>query len=103
MLSDRERGMLARIEQNLIATDPRLVRLFHTHTLGPRRSRPPAPGTMQAAGPGPCLLLAAGLALLVVGGASATVPLAGAGIVLALLALVLATARFNPFPHLGAA
>lgn len=101
MLSDRERGMLARIEQDLISSDPRLARLFQT--LGQRRMRPPAPGSMRAAGPVPCLLLAAGLMLLVLGGATATVPLAGVGIVLAAAALMLARVGFSPSPGSGLA
>ncbi|NMI01526.1 DUF3040 domain-containing protein [Pseudonocardia acidicola] len=87
MLSDRERGVLVRIEQDLSMNDPDLVRLFQTlsHARTPRR-----PVTMRAAGVVPCALLIIGLVLLLLGGASTMIPIVGIGIVLTLLALALA-------------
>ncbi|WP_214367955.1 DUF3040 domain-containing protein [Pseudonocardia sp. H11422] len=87
MLNDRERGVLARIEQDLTVSDPDLARLFST--LGQVRAGRPGPRSMRAAGVAPRVLLVAGLILLLLGGASA-IPVAGIGVVLTMLALALA-------------
>lgn len=83
MLSDRERRVLARMERHLWDTDPAFCGLFQRPGSGVRRS-------MHAAGALPCLLLAAGLALMVLGGITAAVPVAVSGILLAVLSLGLA-------------
>ncbi|MHA6797227.1 DUF3040 domain-containing protein [Pseudonocardia bannensis] len=97
MLSDRERGVLARIEQDLTVSDPDLVRLFGT--LGQKRAGRPGPRSMSGAGVMPRVLLIMGLVLLLFGGATAAIPIAGTGIVLTLLALALAyTEASTPRP-----
>ncbi len=79
MLSDRERNVLARIEQELMATDPAFVRQFAS----PRR---------RLVG-GPALLLALGLAVMVFGSAIISVEVAVLGIGIAVVALVAAYHR----------
>lgn len=83
MLNDRERQVLARIENDFARTDPAFVRLFSS--VG-QRVRVPA-RSMHAAGPGPCLMLVCGLMLIVAGGITAMAPVAVAGATLCLLAL----------------
>ncbi|GAY11134.1 DUF3040 domain-containing protein [Pseudonocardia sp. N23] len=100
MLNERERGVLADIENNLVGSDPHLARLFQKLAYVRPRSRPrsasaaaanPRNGrSMRDAGVAPCLLLVGGLLLIVLGGVSAAVPVVGTGIVMALLAFVLA-------------
>lgn len=98
MLNERERGVLADIENNLVGSDPQLARLFQKLAyVRPRvRSRsavaanPRNRRSMRDAGIAPCLLLVGGLLLIVLGGVSAAVPVVGTGIVMALLAFVLA-------------
>lgn len=74
MLSEREHRVLARIERHLIETDPDLVRLF-------------AGAGRRTSGTGPTFLLIAGLALLVLGSIVAAIPVAVAGMTLAVFAL----------------
>lgn len=76
MLNDRERRVLARIERELTASDPDLVRLF-------RSARPSRVS-------GPTLLLALGLAVMVLGSALVSVPIAVLGMIVAGCALVAA-------------
>lgn len=76
MLNDRERRVLARMERELAASDPDLVRLF-------RSARPSRVS-------GPTLLLALGLAVMVLGSAMVSVPIAVLGMVVAAGALVAA-------------
>ncbi|MGD9989254.1 DUF3040 domain-containing protein [Pseudonocardia sp.] len=96
MLNERERGVLADIENNLVGSDPQFARLFQklayvrprsraAVAAGPRHGR-----SMRDAGLAPCLLLVGGLLMIVLGGVSAAVPVVGTGIVMALLAFVLA-------------
>lgn len=80
MLSERERQVLAHIEHTLSASDPDLARLL----AGSGSGR----GVVA-----PMLLLVAGLALMVLGSAIATVPVAVIGMALSLAALLLAHAR----------
>jgi hypothetical protein len=75
VLTERERRALARIERHLSGTDPALARLLATG------SPPPSRWTS------PTVLLAAGLALFVLGCLLSAVPLAVAGIGLAVTAL----------------
>ncbi|MFC5996081.1 DUF3040 domain-containing protein [Pseudonocardia hispaniensis] len=97
MLSDRERGILAGIERDLVTSDPHLVRRFQIlATVRPRRRA--APGSVRAAGPAPFVLLITGLTLLVIGGLTTTFPIVGAGVVLSLLALVIASLITTPRP-----
>lgn len=88
MLSDRERRILARIERHLVESDPELARLF-------------AGAHRPADGPTPTFLLVAGITLLVLGSIAAAVPVAVAGMALALVALFTAHARATGFgkPH----
>lgn len=98
MLSDRERSQFVLIEQALVAGDPLFV--ARCSALG-RKVRRMAPvrgahrtrhthRTMHAAGTIPMVLLVGGLVLLVLGGASAAVPIVVAGILMAMAALGLA-------------
>ena len=81
MLSDRERRTLARIERELIASDPDLVRLF-------------AGGAARDAdGVAPIFLLVMGLALLVFGSLIAIVPIAVVGMIVSVVALFTARGR----------
>jgi hypothetical protein len=80
VLSDRERRVLARIERQLIESDPDLARLF-------------AGGAPRSGGDTSTFLLVAGLALLVLGSIVAAVPVAVAGMALAVFALFTAHAR----------
>jgi Protein of unknown function (DUF3040) len=76
VLNDRERRVLARIERELAASDPDLVRLF-------RSARPSRVS-------GPTLLLAVGLAVMVLGSALVSVPIAVLGMIVSCWALVAA-------------
>jgi hypothetical protein len=80
VLNERERRVLARIERQLIESDPDLARLF----AGAGRS---------SSGTAPTFLLVAGLALLVFGSIVAAVPVAVAGMGLAVFALFIAHTR----------
>lgn len=85
MLSERDRRVLARIEEHLAQTDPDLVRLFRE---GPRRGR----------GNGlPGALIALGLLLAVLGSMLATVPVALLGVSMIVLALYVALVRAHPW------
>ncbi|MGH3626992.1 MAG: DUF3040 domain-containing protein [Sciscionella sp.] len=84
MLSKRERQALVRIERHFIQTDPRLVGLFRSAMSHPRNQP-----TARATSP---WVLAAGLLLMVVGGVSASIPLAVFGMGLAVFALVFSAA-----------
>ncbi|WP_165438552.1 DUF3040 domain-containing protein [Pseudonocardia sediminis] len=98
MLSDRERRDLALIERQLCDEDPRLAARFRS--LG--RARPVrAPKTlggrdgvsqrsMHAAGALPCVLLAAGLIMLLAGAAAGAMAVVVAGVVLTVLTLGIA-------------
>lgn len=86
MLSERDHRVLARIERQLIESDPDFARLFADHAL---RSSP--------AGSTPTFLLIAGLALLVIGSIVAVVAVAVAGMVLSMVALFAAHARPGGF------
>jgi hypothetical protein len=98
VLNDRERQVLAHIENHLTRTDPAFVGLFSRLGGG---VRVPA-RSMHAAGAIPCLLLVAGLLLLVGGGVTAMAPVAFAGGVLCLLSLAVAhTTTAGPKPGLG--
>ncbi|MBN9098936.1 MULTISPECIES: DUF3040 domain-containing protein [unclassified Pseudonocardia] len=81
MLSDRERRTLARIERELVASDPDLVRLF-----AGAASRRPERDT-------PIFLLVTGLALLVFGSLIAVVPVAVVGMIVSVVALFTARGR----------
>lgn len=81
MLSDRERRTLARIERELVASDPDLVRLFHGAAAGPTDS------------PAPIFLLVTGLVLLVLGSLIAVVPVAVVGMIFSVVALFTARGR----------
>jgi hypothetical protein len=80
VLNERERQVLARIEHHLAITDPDFIQLFHTAV--PQRS-----------GISPRLLLVVGLAVLVLGAATAAVPIAVFGMVIAAVAVVAAYQR----------
>ena len=82
MLSDRERRVLERIEQELRRSDPDLVRKF-------TRMR-----TRRASGP--AVLLGVGLVVMVLGSAIVSVAVAMLGIAIAGIALFLAYHR-RPF------
>ncbi|WP_106096796.1 DUF3040 domain-containing protein [Pseudonocardia dioxanivorans] len=101
MLNERERGVLADIEQSLAGSDPHLASQFGgiAH-VGPREGGrwagdagvPRGRQSVYVAGIAPRLLLAGGLLLIVLGAVSAAVVVLGTGIVVVLLALVLAAA-----------
>jgi Protein of unknown function (DUF3040) len=76
VLNDRERRALARIERELAVSDPDLVRLF----------RSARPSRVSA----PTLMLAIGLAVMVLGSALVSVPIAVLGMIMASGALVAA-------------
>ncbi|GEL19371.1 DUF3040 domain-containing protein [Pseudonocardia asaccharolytica] len=97
MLSDRERGILASIERDLVTSDPHFARRFQVLAMA-RPRRPLAPSGIRGAGPAPFVLLITGLTLLVLGGVTATLPIVGTGVVLALLALVMASLITAPRP-----
>jgi hypothetical protein len=78
-MSERERRALARIERHLAESDPRLASMLSTHRL---------PGHSA-----PVLLLAIGLAAILLGGVTATIPLVLGGAAIALSALVVAAIR----------
>lgn len=80
MLNERERRSLDRIEQQLITSDPDFARLFHT-------------ASRRQSGTTPRTLLAVGLALLVLGSATAAVPIAVFGMLIATVAIVAAFQR----------
>lgn len=104
MLNDRERGVLADIERNLVGSDPHLARLFQKLAyVRPRAARPASRPSasrrsMRDAGVAPCLLLIGGLLLIVVGGVSAALPIVGTGVVMTMLAFVLATVGSTSHP-----
>jgi hypothetical protein len=79
VLSDRERRVLERIEQELRRSDPDLVRMFSRM----RRRR---------AG-GPAVLLGVGLVVMVLGSAIVSVAVAALGMAIACIALVAAYHR----------
>jgi Protein of unknown function (DUF3040) len=81
VLSDRERNILARIERQLVESDPDLARLFAAshHHGGESRI--------------PMFLLVAGLTLMVLGSMMVAVPIALAGITMSLFALFTAYTR----------
>ncbi|MGI5126541.1 DUF3040 domain-containing protein [Pseudonocardia sp. CA-107938] len=78
-MSERERHTLAHIERHIAETDPRLARMLISHRL---------PSHVA-----PVLLLAIGLAVILVGGVTASVPVVLSGAATALAALVLAAFR----------
>lgn len=80
MLNERERQVLARIEHHLAITDPDFIQIFRT-------------ATPQRAGVSPRLLLIVGLAVLVLGTATAAVPIAVFGMLIAAVAVVAAYQR----------
>jgi hypothetical protein len=81
MLSERDRRVLARIEEDLAQSDPELVRMFHE-------------GVPRARGQGlPATLVALGLLLAVGGALIAVLPLALLGVVMIVAALYVATVR----------
>lgn len=80
MLNERERRVLARIEQHLVTSDPDFARLFQT-------------AARRQAGTTPRMLLAVGLALLVLGAAVTAVPVAVLGMLISMVALVAAFQR----------
>lgn len=79
MLNDRERRMLARIERQLVESDPRLARMFASH-------RHPHEAS-------PTVLLAVGLAIVVLGSITMLIPLVVIGMVASLGALAVAVGR----------
>lgn len=91
MLSDRERRALARMERELNASDPDLVRLFASTA------------SSGADSPLPTFLLVAGLALLVFGSLIAAVPVAVVGMVLSVFALFTARGRTSMIRRPGVA
>jgi hypothetical protein len=84
-MSEREHRTLARIERHLAESDPRLAWMLSTHRL---------PG--QSA---PVLLLSIGLAAILLGGVTATIPLVLGGAATALAALVVAAVRSVRIVH----
>jgi hypothetical protein len=110
VLSDRERGVLADIERNLVGSDPHLARRFQNLAyVRPRAALRSASiesrrivnrRSMRDAGVAPCLLLIGGLLLIVVGAVAAALPVVGTGVVMTMLAFVLAMVgaapRFGP-------
>ncbi len=86
MLNDRERRILARIERQLVESDPDLARLFDRHVAAGRVSSMPT------------FLLVIGLALLVLGSVVAAVPIAVAGMTLSIFALFTAYVRSGSRP-----
>ncbi len=82
MLNERERRSLARIEQQLVTSDPDFARLFQT-------AAHRQPGTT------PRTLLVVGLALLVLGAATTAVPIAVFGMLIATVAI------FAAYRHTG--
>lgn len=94
MLSDRERHDLDLIERQLCASDPRLAARFRS--LDRPRTRRAGRGSgrsMHDAGVLPCLMLAAGLLMLIVGAAAGAITVVVAGVVLAVLTLGVAATR----------
>jgi hypothetical protein len=84
MLSERDRRVLARMEEDLSQSDPQLVRMFHE---GPPRT--PGHGL-------PCTLIALGLVIAVAGSMIAVVSLALLGVGLIATALYVAMLRAQP-------
>lgn len=80
MLNERERRSLARIEQQLVMSDPDFARLFQT-------------ATRRQSGTTPRTLLVVGLALLVLGAATTAVPVAVFGMLIATVAIAAAFQR----------
>ena len=78
-MSERESRALSRIERQLAESDPRLASMLKTHRL---------PGHSV-----PVLLLAIGLASILLGSVTATIPLVLGGAAIALSALVVAALR----------
>lgn len=81
MLNDRERRTLARIERQLVESDPDLARLFAEAAL------------RNGEGSGPTVMLAVGLALMVFGSMVTLVPIAVVGMLVSLTALYVAARR----------
>lgn len=81
MLSERDRQVLARMEEDLARSDPQLVQMFHE---GPPRT--PGRGL-------PSTLIVLGVVLAVAGSVIAVVPLALLGIGLIVTALCVAMVR----------
>jgi hypothetical protein len=110
VLNDRERGVLAHIERDLVSSDPHLARLFqrlayvraHPAPRAVAGVRSASTRSMRDAGPTPCILLITGLALLVLGGISAALPIVGTGVVMIMIAFVLAAVG-NPQARPGPA
>ena len=102
MLSDHERRRLQEIELQFQISDPRFAASFRILARA-RRARPLGGHrkSMHGAGSIPCLLLAAGLAMLVIGATSGAMTLVVAGMVLAVLTLGLAYTRAAPNPGAG--
>ena len=100
MLSDRERSDLDIIERQLCDSDPRLAARFRS--LGgalPGRVRSGTHRSMHSAGALPCVMLAAGLIMLLAGAAAGAMTVVVAGMVLAVLTLgVAATSVTSPGP-----
>lgn len=92
MLSDRERRALDLIERQLCDSDPGLAARFRSLDRV-RRVGSGAHHSMHAAGMLPCLMLAAGLLMLVVGAAAGAMTVVVAGVVLAVLTLGMAATR----------
>lgn len=86
MLSDRERRILARIERQLVESDPDLARMFS----GEFRLTRSGSGV-------PTLMLIAGLMMLVTGSLLAIIPVALAGMAISVFALFMAHARPTEF------
>lgn len=82
MISERERRILARIEHQLVESDPDLVRLFAGEW------RPRRQGSIM-----PTVLLVTGLAMLVLGSLLAVVTVALTGMALSVFALFVAHTR----------
>jgi len=84
-MSEREHRTLARIERHIAESDPRLAWMLRSHRL-------PSHAV-------PVLLLAIGLAAILVGGVTATIPLVLFGAATALVALAVAAVRSVRIVH----
>jgi hypothetical protein len=84
-MSERERRTLSRIERHIAESDPRLAWMLSTHRL-------PSHAV-------PVLLLAIGLAAILTGGVTATIPLVLFGAATALVALAVAAIRSVRIVH----
>ncbi|MBW0103828.1 DUF3040 domain-containing protein [Pseudonocardia sp. KRD291] len=96
MLSDRERRDLDLIERQLCDSDPRLAARFRSLgrarpvRIRPDRSRSGSHRSMHGAGALPCVMLAAGLIMLLAGAAAGAMTVVVAGMVIAVLTLGIA-------------